>query len=88
MTDKVHQFDAMKSLLHADPEYAQALHANIAMPLMDNLGITHEQANLGGAVVLRHLFDVDVTKHEHYPYPAHDSRSVPLCGDMAEALYG
>ena len=83
-----HEFDAMKKLLHVQPDYAQALHSNIAMPLMDKLGISHEAANLGGATVLRHLFDVDVTTHEHYPYKGHDSRAVPICGDMAEALYG
>lgn len=52
---------------HAD--YAWAWHCNLAMPVMDELGCTHEQANRAGARLMSILFGVDITKHRYWAYP-------------------
>ncbi len=51
-----------------DPETAWAWHCNIAMPLLDVLGLTHKDANQAAAHLMRHLFDVDITKDERFAY--------------------
>lgn len=69
MTDSVENpYEALQNLIQRDPDYAWALHCNIAMPIMDSIGCTHEQANEAAAHLMQHLFDYDVTTHEHYVY--------------------
>jgi hypothetical protein len=82
----IHEMEALTNLMQRDPEYAWGWHCNIAVPLMDSAGLSHEDANQAASVLMRHLFAVDMTKHPHYAYPQHDSRPVPTCGDMAEAV--
>lgn len=47
--------------LKADRCYAWSWHCNIAVPLMDQFGCSHESANRSAAELMRHLFHVDVT---------------------------
>lgn len=64
----IHQFEALQKLIKSDEEYAWAFHCNLAMPIMDSIGCTHQQANEAAAHLMRHLWDCDITKHEHYKY--------------------
>ena len=51
-----------------DPDYAWGWHCNLAMPIMDATGITHEQANMAAAHLMQHLWKCDITTHPHYQY--------------------
>lgn len=62
----LHAFTALKSLMQSDPEYAWGWHCNLAMPIMDAIGCTHEEANEAGAHLMSFLWEVDVTKDERY----------------------
>lgn len=58
----------LRQTMEADPDFAWAWHCNIAMPIMDSLGVSHQQANEAAAALMMHLFDTDITNHPHYPY--------------------
>jgi hypothetical protein len=62
----VSAFQALKTALQADPEYAWSWHCNLAMPIMDSIRCTSEQANKAGADLMQYLFDIDIRKHEHW----------------------
>jgi hypothetical protein len=53
--------------LQQEPDYAWSWHCNIAMPIYDTMdepdGIF---ANKCAARLMKHLFDVDMTKNEYY----------------------
>jgi hypothetical protein len=68
MTDAVHPSRALADAINADPEYAWGWHCNIAVPIMDAAGVSHEVANETAAHLMRHLFDCDITTHPHYQY--------------------
>lgn len=51
-----------------DPEYAWAWHCNLAMPIMDATGISHEQANEAAAHLMQYLWGCDITAHPLYEY--------------------
>jgi hypothetical protein len=59
-------FRSLQAALRADPDYAWAWHCNVAMPVMDATGVSHEMANATAAKLMRHLFDIDTTTHPHY----------------------
>lgn len=65
-----HAMQQLTAALQADPEYAWSWHCNLAMPVMDATGSTHRIANEAGARLMRHLFDIDITKHPHYQVEA------------------
>jgi hypothetical protein len=52
----------------ANPELAWAWHCNIAMPIMDAAGVSHQVANETAAHLMQHLFRYDITQHPHYVY--------------------
>lgn len=56
----------LKGLCFADPDYAWAVHCNIAMPIIDAIGVTSEQGNIASANVMRLLFDYDITTHRYF----------------------
>jgi hypothetical protein len=58
----VSAFQNLKEALRADNSYAWAWHCNLAMPIMDSTGCSAEAANAAGAHLMRHIFDIDVTK--------------------------
>jgi hypothetical protein len=64
-----HAMQQLTAALQADPDYAWSWHCNLAMPVMDATGVTHRTANEAGARLMRHLFDIDITKHPHYAAP-------------------
>jgi hypothetical protein len=59
-------FDELQAAIKADPEYAWGWHCNLAMPIMDASGISHEKANKAAAHLMQHLFDYDITTHPYY----------------------
>lgn len=61
-------WDFLKEMCAADPDYAWSLHCNLAMPIMDVIGVDHQQSNVAAAYLMQHLFDHDITNHEHYQY--------------------
>lgn len=65
-----HAMQQLTAALKADPDYAWSWHCNLAMPVMDATGVTHRAANEAGARLMRHLFDIDITKHPHYSVKA------------------
>ena len=62
-------FEKLGAAVTSDPDYAWAIHCNIAMPIMDELHCTHEQANLAAARILHHWWKIDITKHRHWIPP-------------------
>lgn len=65
-----HPFWQLEQLVRSDPEYAWTIHCNLAVPIMDSVGCTHEQANKAAARIMHHWFKVDITKHPHWGYKA------------------
>lgn len=65
MTDK-HPFDGLKAAIHADPDYAWGWQCNLAVPMQDAIGASHEQSNQAAALIMAQMFDYDITTHPHY----------------------
>ena len=63
---KEHPFTALKAAIHADPDYAWGWHCNLAVPVMDAAGVSHDGANKAAALIMCQLFDYDITAHPHY----------------------
>lgn len=61
-----HPFTALKAAINADPEYAWGWHCNLAVPIMDAACVSHDLANQAAALIMRQLFDCDITTHPHY----------------------
>lgn len=60
--------DELMTAMRDDPEYAWSWHCNFAMPIMDSIGVSHEQANIAAAHLMSFLFDRDITKDPRYQY--------------------
>lgn len=58
----------LRHAMRDDPEYAWAWFCNLAMPIMDAIGCSHEQANVAGAHLMSLLFDRDITKDPRFQY--------------------
>lgn len=65
-TDAFAAWAVFKRLMREDANYAWAWHCNIAMPVMDAIGCTADQANQAAAHLMSHLFEYDITKHPLY----------------------
>lgn len=63
---EVRPFTALQEAIHADPEYAWGWHCNLAMPILDAIGVSHERANLAAAHLMSFLFNYDITTHPHF----------------------
>lgn len=59
-------YDAFQTALVADHGWAWSWFCNIAVPLMDRLGISHHDANVAAAHLFQHLFKIDVTSWKEY----------------------
>lgn len=59
-------YDAIKQALKDDFEYAWGWHCNLAMPIVDTLGISHQDANRAAAALMQHMFGVDLTASQRY----------------------
>jgi hypothetical protein len=66
MATRIKSFSDLKALIREDHEYAWSVHCNIAMPILDELACGHQRANHAAARVMSHLFNVDMTKHDHW----------------------
>lgn len=66
MKTKTSEFGALKKLVRKDPEYAWVLQCNLAMPIMDAVHCTHQQANMAAARIMMQWFEVDMERHEHW----------------------
>lgn len=60
-------FQELAQAINSDEAYAWSWHCNIAMPIMDELGCSHLEANKAAARVMQTVFSVDMTKHPHFP---------------------
>jgi hypothetical protein len=67
-TDAFAAWATFRRLMRDDPEYAWAWHCNIAVPIMDAIGVSHEQANVAAAHLMSCLFEYDITTHPNYTY--------------------
>lgn len=61
-------WNILASSMNADPEYAWAWHCNLAVPIMDAIDVTHEQANVAAAHLMQHLWGCDITTHPMFKY--------------------
>ncbi len=83
MSDTTHPIRALGEVCRTDEGYAWALFCNIAMPIKDAYAETfgsatvfgfmtdamqHKVANEAAAHLMQHLFECDITTHEHYGY--------------------
>ena len=64
--DVAHPFAALADIIRADPDYAWAWHCNLAMPILDVTGVSHEKANEAAAYIMATLFECDITTHPNY----------------------
>lgn len=55
----------LTNAIKKDDDYAWTWHCNIAMPIHDE-GISHQQANEAAASIMKHIFNVDVTKSDYW----------------------
>ena len=60
-------FYTLKTAMKEDLGYAWSWHCNLAMPIMDAIGVSHADANKAAARLVSHLFGLDTSTHEHYP---------------------
>jgi hypothetical protein len=72
-------FQKLSAAVSQDSEYAWSIHCNLAMPIMDELKCTHEQANKAAARIMSHWFQMDMTKHPHWITMGWASES---CGEV------
>jgi hypothetical protein len=78
---------ALKQACESDPEFAWAVHCNIAMPIIDAIGVSHEQSNVASAHLMQHLFDHDITTHERFEYQksgAQEYAEIRIAAEQAE----
>ncbi len=59
-------FEAIKTLINVEPGYAWAWHCNLAVPIMDVTGASHEVSNAAAALIMMQMFDCDITQHPNY----------------------
>lgn len=45
-------FDTLKTAMKEDPGYAWSWHCNLAMPIMDAIGVSHADANKAAALLM------------------------------------
>lgn len=57
----------LESAIQEDPDFAWGWHCNIAMPIKDELGCTHLEANRAAARIMSHLFGTATEKHPNFP---------------------
>lgn len=60
-----------ENAMKADPEYAWGWHCNLAVPIMDAINCTHEDANKAAAHLMMHLWKCDTSNHPHHPFRKH-----------------
>lgn len=56
----------LRKALAADPEWAWSWHCNIAMPIQDTMNVPPKAANHMAAVLMQHLFGVDMGQSAIY----------------------
>tara|TARA_B100000929_G_C15131740_1_gene291484 strand:+ start:202 stop:438 length:237 start_codon:yes stop_codon:yes gene_type:complete len=66
MNELQHAFSVFEKSMKDDPDYLWSFHCNVAMPIFDSVGISHKDANIAAARIMKHLFGVNVTTHPHY----------------------
>lgn len=59
-------YDQVKASIHLDADHAWGWHCNLAMPIMDAIGCSHEDSNKAAAHLMDHLWNYDITTHPHY----------------------
>ena len=65
--DKPSAFVALTQAINSDPEYAWGWHCNLAMPIKDEIGCSHLDANKAAARIMQTIFSVDTTKNKYFP---------------------
>lgn len=63
-----HPMEELKDGIHSDPEYAWSWQCNLAVPIMDAIGVSHKDANRAAALIMAQMFDYDITAHPHYEW--------------------
>jgi len=87
-TDAYSAWATFKRLMREDADYAWAWHCNIAVPIMDSIGVSHKDANVAAAHLMSHLFEYDITTHPQYGYEkgvAQQYHEMRLAADRAES---
>lgn len=87
-TDAFAAWAVFKRLMREDADYAWAWHCNIAVPIMDAISATHEQANVAAAHLMSHLFEYDITTHPNFGYEkgqAQQYHEMRLAADREDA---
>lgn len=51
----------------ADPDYAWALFCNLSVPIHDAIRVPAIAADQAAALIMSQLFELDITKHAHWP---------------------
>jgi hypothetical protein len=60
----VSAFQDLKKAVQDDAGYAIAWQANLAMPIMDAIKCSHEDANIAGDALMKHIFDIDADEEQ------------------------
>lgn len=89
------EYDTIAKALRNDPEYLWSWFANIAVTLGDHSNLNGYECATSAAALIRHLWNVDITKHPHYiaqldrtkPSPKHVTREEAFADPETNHVY-
>lgn len=58
--------EEFREALQEDSSWAWSYHCNIAVQIMDSMGVGHEEANRAAADLMNLLFKIDVTQFDEW----------------------
>jgi hypothetical protein len=93
MGGEISASNLLRASLQKDNGYAWAWHCNIAMPLFDaKVGLSHREANDCAAILMRHLFNVDIKESPEWKMTARnwsdDKPTPPPPADVQAVVEG
>jgi hypothetical protein len=76
----------IRAAIASDEGYAWGWQSNLAMPILDDLGVNHKLANRAGARLLQHLFGYDITKQKEYTDIQNRVETTTVEDDVADSM--
>lgn len=62
-------FLEFRKKLHEDAEWAWSWYCNVVMSIKDNSKLSHNSSRYTGVALMKHLFDIDITKNKNFEEP-------------------
>lgn len=77
-------YENLREAIQNDHSYAWSWHCNLAVPIMDAIGIPHAEANKAAAYLMQYLWKVDTSKFDEYEI---DKVLEPVVENTANSSY-